>query len=133
MASAAQDAKAEDVAILDLRELSSSFDYFVICSVSSSRRMRTVAEDIRDAVKVLGTKGTQLEGEPDGGWVLIDGGPVIAHLFTSEVRVFYGLERLWADAPRISIPGIKVGKGERVKRGKGDSPALPLTHSPSRS
>ena len=102
MARTALGAKAEDVVILDLRKLSFSFDFFVLASASSDRRIGTVAEDIEEELHSSGVTPGHLEGQREGGWVLLDYGFVVAHIFDPEVRRFYGLERLWADAPRVS-------------------------------
>ena len=104
MARAAKDAKAEEVVILDLRKLSFSFDFFVLASASSDRRIGTVAEDIQEQLSSSGVSPGHVEGRREGGWVLLDYGSVVAHLFDPEIRQFYRLERLWADAPRVSIP-----------------------------
>lgn len=107
MAQAAFSEKAEAVVILDLRKLSFSFDFFVLCSAASGRRVRTVAEKIEAQLSDRGVRSFHAEGQPDGGWTLLDYGPVVAHIFEPNVRQFYGLERLWADAPRLSIPQRK--------------------------
>ena len=110
MARTALGAKAEDVVILDLRKLSFSFDFFVLVSASSDRRMGTVAEDIEEQLSSCGVSPGHIEGRREGGWVLLDYGSVVAHIFDPEVRRFYRLERLWADAPHVSIPN----KGKRA-------------------
>ncbi len=107
MARTALDAKAEDVVILDLRKLSFSFDFFVLANASSGRRIVTVAEDIEEELSSRGVRPGHVEGQREGNWVLLDYGPVVAHIFAPEVRQFYRLERLWADAPRLSIPKKK--------------------------
>ena len=104
MAHTALGAKAEEVVILDLRKLSFSFDFFVLASASSDRRIGTVAEEIQEKLRGLGVRPGHLEGRGDDGWLLLDYGPVVAHLFAPEKREFYRLERLWADAPRVPIP-----------------------------
>ena len=101
IASAAQQAKAEDVVILDLRKLSYSFDFFVICTGSSDRRVRTITDDVEEALDPLGVRRHHQEGNGQGGWVLLDYGPVVGHIFDPELRDYYRLERLWADAPRV--------------------------------
>ncbi len=103
MAQSALDAKAEDVVVLDLRKLSYSFDFFVLCSVSSDRRVQTIADDIGEKFSNHGMRAGHMEGLPEGGWVLLDYGPVVAHIFSPELRQFYGLERLWSDAPRVPL------------------------------
>ena len=103
MASAARHSKAENVVILDLRKLSTSFDFFVICSGSSNRRIRTIADDIEEALHSHGLKSGHQEGNGHGGWLLLDYGQVVGHIFDPELRDYYRLERLWADAPRLPL------------------------------
>ncbi|MBI3333724.1 MAG: ribosome silencing factor [Candidatus Omnitrophica bacterium] len=104
MARAALDAKAEDLVILDLRKLSFSFDFFVLCSAASDRRVQAIADGIREKLSPSGLRPGHLEGKGQGGWVLLDYGAVVAHLFSPEVRRFYDLERLWGDAPHLRLP-----------------------------
>ena len=104
MARAALAAKAEGMVMLDLRKLSFSFDFFFLCSASSDRRIQTVADHIVEALSVNGLRPAHREGMAEGGWVLLDFGPVVGHIFSPEAREFYKLERLWADAPRIRLP-----------------------------
>ena len=93
------DQKGEDVLLLDIQEISILADYFVIGGVTSTRQAKTVIEDIKQ-----GTKGTfdvrplHIEGEADTGWVLMDYGSVVVHLFTPEMRAYYDLEGLWLNA-----------------------------------
>lgn len=101
IAKAALDSKAERPVILDLRKLSSTFDFFVICHASSQRRSQAIADAIDEALRASGVRLGHREGYTDGGWVLLDYGGVIGHIFTEELRAFYQLERLWGDAPRL--------------------------------
>ena len=104
MAHAALDAKAEELVILDLRKLTFSFDFFFLCSAASDRRIKTVADHVEEALFRKGHKPRHVEGQPEGGWFLMDFGPVVAHIFSPEARRYYELERLWADAPRLRVP-----------------------------
>lgn len=104
VASAAVDAKAEEVAVLDLRRLSYSFDFFVLCSGSSDRRMETIADTIRQELDGRWKATCHREGQGESGWVCLDYGSVVAHIFSPEARIFYHLDRLWADAPRVRVP-----------------------------
>ncbi len=104
MAGLALDTKALDVVILDVRGMNSYADYFVIASGESERQVAAMADRIHVKVKEdekLHPIGT--EGHETGNWVLLDYGEVVAHLFFSEVRAFYDLEGLWADAPRLPV------------------------------
>lgn len=104
MARAALDAQADGLVILDLRKLSFSFDFFLICSASSHRRIQTVAEEMEEKLSEEGTRSLHKEGRPEGGWMLLDFGFVVGHVFSPDAREFYTLERLWADAPRLRLP-----------------------------
>ncbi|MBI1953000.1 MAG: ribosome silencing factor [Candidatus Omnitrophica bacterium] len=109
MAQAAVEVKAEGLAILDLRKLSFSFDFFVLSNGSSTTQIRSMADRIRERLSLRGREPHHGEGVPEGGWVLLDYGSVVGHLFLPEQRLFYGLDRLWADAPRVRIPKTKSG------------------------
>ena len=104
MARAALDAQADEPMILDLRKVSYSFDFFLICSATSDRRIQTVAEEIEEKLTQEGARSLHREGQPEGGWLLMDFGSVVGHVFSPEAREFYKLERLWADAPRLRVP-----------------------------
>ena len=106
------DAKAEDVVILDLRKLSYSFEFFVLCSATSDRHLQTVVEDIEELFSGNGSRAGRhhKEGRPEGGWMLLDHGQVVAHVFLPDTREFYRLERLWSDAPHLSVPKKKRSK-----------------------
>ncbi|MFH1594391.1 MAG: ribosome silencing factor [Candidatus Omnitrophota bacterium] len=97
---AALDKKAIDIVIMDMRAVSNVTDYFVICSAPSTRRVKTIAEGIEDALEKKGIKKRHIEGMREALWVLIDYGDVIAHVFYDKTRAFYDLERLWNDAPK---------------------------------
>jgi ribosome-associated protein len=98
---AARDKQATDVVVLDVAELLSITDYFVICSTSSNRQSKTVIEAIEDRVRrELDLRPVRREGEADAGWWLLDYVDVVVHVFGEEERAYYDLERLWSDAPR---------------------------------
>lgn len=97
-------AKAEELVLLDLRKLSFSFDFFLICSAGSDRRIQTVVEEMQEAFSGNGLRTPRKEGRPEGGWMLVDFGSVVGHVFSPEARQFYQLEHLWADAPRLRVP-----------------------------
>ncbi len=100
---AAADKKAEDLVILDLKELSSFADYFVVCHGQSKRQVRGIADHIYETMSAAGYKPLGIEGLSEEAWVLMDYGELIVHVFLKSVREFYDLERLWSDAPRINI------------------------------
>jgi ribosome-associated protein len=100
-AEAARDKQATDVVVLDVAELLSITDYFVICSASSNRQAKTVIEAVEARVRrELDLRPVRREGEADAGWWLLDYVDVVVHVFGEEERAYYDLERLWSDAPR---------------------------------
>lgn len=91
--------KAEDIVLLDLKKLSTVTDYFIICSVGSEIQAKVVADAVIEGMKEKGIV-THIEGYESARWILIDCFEVVLHIFRPEIRDFYGLERLWGDAPR---------------------------------
>ena len=100
---AAEDKKAWDVTVLDIREVSVIADYFVICSGRSSTHVQAVAGNIREKLAEKGLPALRREGFREGGWVLLDYGDVVVHVFREAERQFYNLERLWGDARVVGI------------------------------
>ncbi len=88
--------------VVDVGELLGITDYFVIASAGNERLLGTVAEEVERRLKELhGRPPRRREGDRATGWMLLDYGDVVVHAFTVEQRAFYGLERLWSDAPRL--------------------------------
>lgn len=104
IARGAQAKKALKTVILDMRELSSFCDYFVIASGSSLRQVSAVADGIEEAMAAEGIKPlSQRHGGDESGWLVLDYRTVVAHIFYNPVREFYALEELWADAKKVRI------------------------------
>jgi ribosome-associated protein len=101
-ARAAASKNARDILILDVSELIVITDYFIIASGGSDRQVKTVAEEIERSVASLGVKPVRREGEREGHWVLLDFVDFVAHVFRDQEREYYGLERLWRDAPTVA-------------------------------
>jgi ribosome-associated protein len=95
--------KAKDLIILNVKELSSFADYFIICSGTSDRQVQAIAESIQENLKENGILPLGVEGERIGKWVLMDYEDIIVHIFYEPIREFYDIERLWADAPRMEV------------------------------
>ena len=95
---AVSDKQASDVVLLDTRQVCSFADYFVVCSAESDRQVNAVAEDIDKLLKTLGSNSHRREGAADSGWVLIDDGNIITHIFSPETREFYQFDTLWGKA-----------------------------------
>ena len=104
-ARAALDKKAIDLTVLDVQGVSSVTDYFLVCSGRSAPHVKTIADAIREELKGDGVRPLHIEGQPDSGWVLLDYGDVLMHVFLEDTRAYYALERLWGDAPSISVDG----------------------------
>jgi ribosome-associated protein len=100
-ARAASDKQGEDVLVLDVRDLITITDYFVIASGSSERQVKTIAEEVQRALKGRGVKPVRVEGAAASQWVLLDFVDLVVHVFNEEQRDYYRLERLWIDAPRV--------------------------------
>ena len=103
IAKIADDKKAKDIVVLDLKNLSAFTDYFVICSGSSDRQVKTIAGAIEGELKKKDVRPRGMEGYATGHWVLVDYGDVVAHVFYDDERHYYQLEKLWADAPQLKI------------------------------
>ena len=97
----ASDKLAEDIVLLDLRDLAPFADFFVIMSAESSRQIEALEEDLTQALKESGIVRHHREGTPASGWVLLDFSNVIVHVFSPDEREFYDLERLWRRAPQV--------------------------------
>ncbi|MGA3206778.1 MAG: ribosome silencing factor [Syntrophales bacterium] len=95
--------KAKNLTILNVKEISSFADYFIICSGTSDRQVQSIAASIRENLKEYGIIPLGIEGESLGKWVLMDYEDVIIHVFYEPIRDFYDLERLWPDAPRMEV------------------------------
>jgi ribosome-associated protein len=102
-AQAAQEKKALDVIALDVKAVSSVTDYFLVCSGRSTTHVRTIADAIRTELKANGIRPLHAEGAAESGWILLDYGDVLMHVFLDETRAYYALERLWGDAPSVPL------------------------------
>ena len=108
-ARAALEKKAEDVMALNLQGISSIADFFLLASAQSTTQIKTIVEAIEQALKGQQVRLLHSEGVPESGWLLLDYGDVVMHVFLEETRSFYALERLWGDAPLLSVEGVRRG------------------------
>jgi len=99
---AAEDLKAERLRILELSEVSSLADYFLICSGTSERQVQAIADAVVERLRQDRVRPHHIEGYQAGRWVLLDFGDFVVHVFDEETRSFYALEKLWADAPDVT-------------------------------
>ena len=113
---AAAEKKAIEVTVLDLRDIASFTDYFVIASGTNVRQVQAIADEVVDQLKHQGTRAARVEGYQKAEWVLVDYGDFILHVFEHKARHFYDLERLWRDAPRCDVPPDAVGLSESPLR-----------------
>lgn len=104
-ARAARDKKAADLVVLDVQRLSGVTDFFLVCSGKSTTHLQTITDAIRDELKAIGARPLHAEGVPESGWILLDYGDVLVHVFLEDTRQYYALERLWGDAPFLSLEG----------------------------
>ncbi len=100
----AEDNRARDIVILDLRELTTEFDYFVIATGASRRQLHAISEEIDQVLeKRMQDRRRGIEGYEASRWILLDYGDVVVHLFDGETRSYYALEDLWGQAKRVAF------------------------------
>jgi ribosome-associated protein len=109
---ALQDAKGQDIKVLDVRGVTDFTDYMVIVTGTSSRHAQTLADRLREHMRACGVRPVGTEGEKTGDWVLIDFGDVVVHVMRAQVRDFYNLEKLWSDAKPVDL--AKAAKPKRA-------------------
>jgi ribosome-associated protein len=98
---AVADKQGEDIVLLDIRPVSLISDYFIISSANTDRQIKAIADEVTARVKERGILPLHVEGDAESGWVLLDYGGVIVHLFSPEVRAYYSLEDFWKQAPIV--------------------------------
>jgi ribosome-associated protein len=103
-AGAAADKLASDIIAYDVSEQLVITDAFLLCSASNDRQVKSIVDEIEEKLRRVGAKPVRREGEREGRWVLLDFLDVVIHVQHAEERVFYALERLWKDCPRIPLP-----------------------------
>jgi ribosome-associated protein len=97
----ADDNRAKEILLLDLRQATPLLDFFVIATASSRRQSHAIASEIDAEMKKIDERKLGLEGSEEGRWILIDYGDFVVHLFSPEDRAYYALEEIWGDAPRL--------------------------------
>jgi ribosome-associated protein len=97
----AEENKGRDVLVLDMRGITPLYDFFVLVTGASRRQIHTITEEIDDAMHARGDTRLSVEGYQSSKWVVQDYGDVVVHVFEEPTRQYYGIEELWADAPRV--------------------------------
>lgn len=103
---AAESKKAVDIRVLDLREVTSFTDYFVICSSTNARQAQAIADEIGKQLKATGELPVSVEGHESAEWILMDYGDFLVHIFSETARQYYDLERLWRHAAPVALESI---------------------------
>ncbi len=109
---AASDKQALHTVVLDLREIASFTDYFVITSGKNERQVQAIADEISETLKRDGSPAARVEGYKTAEWILLDCGDFVVHVFEEKARSFYDLERLWRESKRVSLPPDIAGETE---------------------
>ena len=106
---AAAEKKALDVVVLDLREIASFTDFFVIATGANERQVQAISDEVYETLKKSGSTAARVEGYKTAEWVLLDYGDFVFHVFEQKARQFYDLERLWRESKRVDLPPEIVG------------------------
>ena len=101
---AAAEKKAIETVVLDLREIASFTDYFVIASGANERQVQAISDEVVETLKKAGTPVMRTEGYKTAEWILLDYGDFVVHIFNEKARSFYDLERLWRESKRVNLP-----------------------------
>lgn len=103
VASALEDKKAEDITVIDIREVSSIADYFIIANGNNANQLVAMQDAVDEAMYINGVHSKQVEGNNNSTWILMDYQDIIVHLFSKEDRLFYDLERIWRDGKIVEL------------------------------
>jgi ribosome-associated protein len=125
---AAWEKKALDLTVLDLREIASFTDFFVMATGTNKRQVQAISDEIVDQLKRAGTRAARVEGYQTAEWILVDYGDYVVHVFDDKARRFYDLERLWREANRIDVlpPGSEIAN---LKSGNSEQPERAVPRS----
>jgi ribosome-associated protein len=113
---AASDKKAIKAILLDLREIASFTDYFVITSGANDRQVQAISDEVFARLKKAGTPAARVEGYKMAEWILLDYGDFIVHVFDEKARKFYDLERLWRESKQVKLPRELAGETDSSLR-----------------
>lgn len=126
---ALEDIKARDITAIDVRKITSMFDWLVIASADSARQTKALARNVRDKLKAAGCAIVGTEGEESAEWVLVDSGDVVVHVMQPAVRSYYNLEELWADG-KFDRPGKLTSPAGEARRAARAKPRVKLPAKP---
>ena len=113
----ADNKKAENTVILDVHEISSITDYFVIVSGANERQVQAISDEIYESLKKAGHPAARVEGYKTAEWILLDYGDFVVHVFEQKARKFYDLERLWRESKRVELPAeFTTANGSSLRR-----------------
>ena len=127
----ADDNRAKDILVLDLRQATPLVDFFVIVTATARRQGNAIASEIDQAMKKQGEAKLGLEGSEEGRWILIDYGDFVVHIFSPEFRAFYALEDIWGDAPRLDWQDRAGRARTRRRRLRGRLSSVAIDHHES--
>ena len=113
---AAAEKKAVEPVVLDLREIASFTDFFVIASGTNERQVQAISDEIYETLKKSGSIAARVEGYKTAEWILLDYGDFIVHVFEQKARHFYNLERLWRESKRVELPSGLFGDSSSLRR-----------------
>jgi len=113
---AAGEKKAIDPVVLDLREIASFTDYFVIVSGGNERQVQAISDEVYETLKKAGSPAARVEGYKTAEWILLDYGDFVVHVFEQKARQFYDLERLWRESKRVALPAELTGESSSSLR-----------------
>ncbi|HET9478717.1 MAG TPA: ribosome silencing factor [Pyrinomonadaceae bacterium] len=113
---AAGEKKAIDPVVLDLREIASFTDYFVIVSGANERQVQAISDEVYETLKKAGEPAARVEGYNTAEWILLDYGDFVVHVFEQKARRFYDLERLWRESKRVALPPELSGESSSSLR-----------------
>ncbi len=116
--SAASEKKAINSVVLDLREIASFTDYFLITSGTNERQVQAISDEVVETLKKAGTAAARVEGYKSAEWILLDYGYFVVHVFDEKARKFYDLERLWRESRQVQLPPELVSEANSSLRSK---------------
>jgi ribosome-associated protein len=115
---AADDKKAHDLVVLDISQIASFADYFLICTGDSFRQMQAIADEIEEKLKAFGIRPSHIEGYRNAEWILLDYSDIVVHIFSKDARVYYDLERLWRDGKKLDVNALILEKAPKQSQKK---------------